>query len=163
MNARNPWRNIEVGGPAFASDLDNGRRAGTHAELCMVIKLVQMFDILTSLSIGRQASRHLDHGRAGYIYGDKIVQAELPGAERARDGIELARIVHGNINTNSPRQLDGSMAQGLIELARANQPVVVTPFTLCGARVQQNAEALPSSRSSIPVRLASRASPAMST
>ena len=91
------------------------------------------------------------------------MQAELPGAERARDGIELARIVHGNINTNSPRQLDGSMAQGLIELARANQPVVVTPFTLCGARVQQNAEALPSSRSSIPVRLASRASPAMST
>ena len=182
VHARNPESNIEiggnavnfapVGGPAFVSDLDSGRRAGTCAELCEYVKLEQMFDVPGVMGIDAfasldlpAASRHLDHGRTGYIYGDKIVQADLLGAERARDGIEFAKVgrgldedgirakpcVYGNINTNSPRQLDGSMAQGLIELARANQPVVVTPFTLCGAMapatvagalVQQNAEAL---------------------
>jgi trimethylamine--corrinoid protein Co-methyltransferase len=60
-------------------------------------------------------------------------------------------MIFGNINTNSPRQLDTSMADGLMTLAHYGQPVVVTPFTLCGAMapvtvagalVQQNAEAL---------------------
>jgi len=60
-------------------------------------------------------------------------------------------VISGNINTNSPRLLDGPMAGGLIELARAGQPVIVTPFTLAGAMApvtvigaitQQNAEAL---------------------
>jgi len=60
-------------------------------------------------------------------------------------------VISGNINTNSPPLLDGPMAGGLIELARAGQPVIVTPFTLAGAMApvtvigaitQQNAEAL---------------------
>ena len=60
-------------------------------------------------------------------------------------------VIGGGINTNSPRLLDGPMAGGLIELARAGQPVIVTPFTLAGAMApvtvigaitQQNAEAL---------------------
>ncbi len=182
LHARNPERNIEVGGntinftpvggPAFVSDLDRGRRAGAYAELCDFVKLEQMLDIIHLLGVGAFASldlpadsRHLDHGLAGYLYGDKAMPISLLGRERERDGMELAKIalgldeeniktkpcVIGNINTNSPRQLDSSMAQGLIELARANQPVVVTPFTLCGAMapatvagalVQQNAEAL---------------------
>ncbi|MCY4609564.1 MAG: trimethylamine methyltransferase family protein [bacterium] len=182
LHARNPARNIEVGGnainftpvggPAFTSDLDKGRRAGTYAEFCDFVKLEQMFDVIHMMGVGAFASldlpaetRHLDHGLAGFLYGDKAVPVNLLGGERASDGIELAKIalglderdlettpcVLGNINTNSPRQLDGSMAQGLITLARANQPVVVTPFTLCGAMapatvagalVQQNAEAL---------------------
>ncbi len=182
VHARNPERNIEVGGnainftpvggPAFVSDLDRGRRAGTCAEPCAFVKFEQMFDIIHLLGAGAFASldlpadsRHLDHGLAGYLYGDKAMPVSLLGRDRARDGMELAKIalgldeedlktkpcIVGNINTNSPRQLDGSMAQGLIELARANQPVVVTPFTLCGAMapatvagalVQQNAEAL---------------------
>lgn len=37
------------------------------------------------------------------------------------------------INTNSPRQLDISMAQGLIDSARGGQVSIVTPFTLKGA------------------------------
>ena len=182
IHARNPARNIEVGGnainfmpvggPAFVSDLDRGRRAGTYADLCDYVKLEQMFDILHVMGVGAFASldlpaesRHLDHVLAGYLYGDKAVPVSLLGGDRARDGMELAKIalgldeeglksrpcVFGVINTNSPRQLDGSMAQGLMELARAGQPVVVTPFTLCGAMApatvagalaQQNAEAL---------------------
>jgi trimethylamine--corrinoid protein Co-methyltransferase len=55
------------------------------------------------------------------------------------------------INTNSPLKLDIPMAQGVIEFAQHNQPVVITPFTLAGAMApitlagalaQQNAEAL---------------------
>jgi trimethylamine---corrinoid protein Co-methyltransferase len=55
------------------------------------------------------------------------------------------------VNTNSPLRLDVPMAQGMIEFALNNQPVVVTPFTLAGAMApitlagalaQQNAEAL---------------------
>ena len=55
------------------------------------------------------------------------------------------------VNTNSPRRVDGPMLQGLMEMARHGQPVVVTPFTLAGAMSPvslagalslQNAEAL---------------------
>jgi trimethylamine--corrinoid protein Co-methyltransferase len=89
----------------------------------------------------------------------------LNSAERARDCIEMAKIalqtddaglrekpgIIGGINTNSPLLLDDSQAEGLIEFARAGQPIHVTPFTLAGAMspvtiggslVQQNAEAL---------------------
>ena len=37
------------------------------------------------------------------------------------------------VNTNSPRQIDVPMAQGLIDFARYGQPIIVTPFTLMGA------------------------------
>ena len=50
LTARNPERNLQlggrnsifssVGGPAFCSDLDRGRRSGTYAEMCDYIKLV---------------------------------------------------------------------------------------------------------------------------
>ena len=37
------------------------------------------------------------------------------------------------INTNSPRQIDIPMAQGLIDFARHGQVSIITPFTLMGA------------------------------
>lgn len=37
------------------------------------------------------------------------------------------------INTNSPRQLDIPMAQGIIDFARAGQVSIITPFCLAGA------------------------------
>src|SRR5262249_58099642 len=55
------------------------------------------------------------------------------------------------VNSSSPLRLDGPMLQGLMEMARHGQPVVLTPFTLSGAMspatiagalAQQNAEAL---------------------
>src|SRR5829696_5420071 len=55
------------------------------------------------------------------------------------------------VNVNSPRRVNREMAAGLMELARWGQPAIVTPFTLqgamspvtlAGALVQQNAEAL---------------------
>jgi trimethylamine--corrinoid protein Co-methyltransferase len=182
FHARNPAKSLEiggnvinfgpVGGPAFTSDLDKGRRAGTYAELCDYVRLLQMCDIVQIGGAGAfapldlpAASRHLDQGLAAYLLSDKVTGSNLLGGERARDGLELTKIAHGitdadleqrvytsgGINTNSPRQLDANMAQGLLTLTRANQPVVVTPFTLCGAMApatvagalaQQNAEAL---------------------
>ncbi|MGH8910883.1 MAG: trimethylamine methyltransferase family protein, partial [Acidimicrobiia bacterium] len=37
------------------------------------------------------------------------------------------------INTNSPRQLDLPMCEGIIDFARTGQVLVITPFTLAGA------------------------------
>ncbi len=180
-NARNPNKSVTlggnhitfsgVGGPAFVSDLDRGRRPGTYAELCNYKKLFQSFDIIHYGSGGFEPldlpenSRHLDIMLAQILYTDKCMSTSLLGSNRARDGLNMACIVHGityedlpghvvisgGINTNSPRLLDGPMAGGLIELARAGQPVIVTPFTLAGAMApvtvigaitQQNAEAL---------------------
>jgi len=180
-NARNPNKSVTlggnhitfsgVGGPAFVSDLDRGRRPGTYAELCDYKKLFQTYDIIHYAGGGFEPldlpenSRHLDVLLAEILYTDKCMSTSLLGSNRARDGLNMACIVHGityedlpghvviggGINTNSPRLIDGPMAGGLIELARAGQPVIVTPFTLAGAMApvtvigaitQQNAEAL---------------------
>ena len=96
---------------------------------------------------------------------DKGLHCYSLGRQRNLDCIEMVRIARGVdmatidrepsvmtvVNTNSPLRLDIPMAQGMIEFARHNQPVVVTPFTLAGAMApitlggalaQQNAEAL---------------------
>ena len=180
-NARNPNKSVTIGGnhitfsgvagPAFVSDLDRGRRPGTYAELCDYKKLFQTYDIIHYAGGGFEPldlpenSRHLDVLLAEILYTDKCMSTSLLGSNRARDGLNMACIlfgieyddlpqnvvIGGGINTNSPRLLDGPMAGGLIELARAGQPVIVTPFTLAGAMApvtvigaitQQNAEAL---------------------
>jgi trimethylamine---corrinoid protein Co-methyltransferase len=161
-----------VGGPSFVTDLDRGRRAGTFEEMCDFLRVLQSLDIIHFGGIGSfepldlpAETRHLDRNYAAATLHDKIWSANLLGGYRARDALEMQCIVHGidyedlpnhlvtmgNINTNSPRQLDGNMSAGLTELALAGQPVVVTPFTLLGAMApttiagaltQQNAEAL---------------------
>jgi trimethylamine--corrinoid protein Co-methyltransferase len=161
-----------VGGPSFVSDLDRGRRPGTFAELCDFQRIGQMLDIIHTTNCSPfepldlpPETRHLDRYYAAATLCDKVWSASLLGGFRARDALAMVAIAHGidedalpqqplifgNINTNSPRQLDVAMAQGLMALARAGQPVVVTPFTLSGAMApatlagaltQQNAEAL---------------------
>ena len=163
---------VPVGGPSFVSDLDRGRRAGTMAELTDFTKLIQAFDVIHAAGVSSfepldlpAESRHLDSYYAAIRYTDKVWSSWLLGAGRAEDALQMCAIIHGidredlpkqplvygNINTNSPRLLDGPMAQGLLTFARARQPVVVTPFTLSGAMapatvagalVEQNAEAL---------------------
>ncbi len=55
------------------------------------------------------------------------------------------------INTNSPRQLDNPVAQGIIDFVRAGQASIITPFclagamapvTVAGALILQHAEAM---------------------
>ena len=87
------------------------------------------------------------------------------GRVRVADAVEMYRIARGLtedeaiaepglvtvVNTNSPLRVDGPMLDGLAEMARWGQAVIVTPFTLSGAMspatlagalAQQNAEAL---------------------
>jgi trimethylamine--corrinoid protein Co-methyltransferase len=96
---------------------------------------------------------------------DKVPRVFCHTLQRTRDALEIIRIASGRspeqmleeqiawavINTNSPLQLDGPMAHGVIEMAKFNQPLCITPFTLLGAMApvtlagaitQQNAEAL---------------------
>ncbi|HEY5657840.1 MAG TPA: trimethylamine methyltransferase family protein [Myxococcota bacterium] len=182
LAARNPERSLEVGGrsvifasvggPAFVHDLDRGRRAGTHAELCDYLKLVQCLNAIhqegggpfEALDLPEQ-TRHLDLYYASITLLDKNWQGSTLGRERAIDALEMMAITLGTtrealvdrpvlasiVNTNSPLLLDGPMAEGLMTMAEHGQAVVVTPFTLAGAMspitlagalAQQHAEAL---------------------
>ena len=182
VSARNSERSVEfggpninfatVGGPSFVSDLDRGRRAGTLTDLKDFFKLVHQLEIFHSggaspfepLELPAE-SRHLDKYLAAITHHDRLWMANMIGAYRARDALEMLTIVHGmtreqltekpvttgNININSPRQVDEAMSDAMIEFAYWGQPVLVTPFTLLGAMapttmagalVQQNAEAL---------------------
>jgi trimethylamine--corrinoid protein Co-methyltransferase len=161
-----------TGGPAFVSDLDRGRRAGNYADMCDYIKVVQRLNIIhqeggcpcepTDLD---PDSRHLDFYQAAIRYTDKNWQCWALGGYRVEDAIEMLSIALGQdrerlrqnpatltvVNSNSPLRLDIPMGEGLCAMARAGQPVAMTPFTLSGAMspvtiagalTQQNAEAL---------------------
>ena len=110
-------------------------------------------------------SRHLDTTFVNLTLSDKAFFSTGIGAGRSRDAIEMSAIARGlgmeemknnpsvmtNININSPRKVDDTMAYGGMQMALFGQPVAVTPFTLMGAMTpvtmagalaQQNAEAL---------------------
>ena len=182
LRARNPDRHLKigtghhifasVGGPAFVSDLDKGRRPGTYAEMCDYLRLVQSLNIIHQEGGGPfepmdlpAETRHLDLYLAQYRLTDKNCQSYALGGVRARDSVEMACIALGVdrdallekaallaiINTNSPMQLDIPMTEAVNELAAAGQVCCITPFTLAGSMspatlagtlVQQTAEVL---------------------
>ncbi len=161
-----------VGGPPNCSDLDRGRRPGTLEDAGNFVKLSQFFNAIHTAggasvdALDVHASiRHLHITRNKIVYSDKVPFIYATGRARLFDGLEIVRMARGIsheqllkepsaytvINTNSPLKLDAPMAMGIIEMARLNQIVVVTPFTLLGAMapvtiagaiVEQNAEAL---------------------
>ena len=161
-----------VAGPPNCSDLDRGRRPGTLADLQDLLKLAQSLNAIHLLAGAPvaaidqpAATRHLDIYRSYALLTDRVWQASALGRDRIADGIAINAISRGLtleqmpdhpglltiVNTNSPRRVDGPMLQGLMEMARHGQPVVVTPFTLAGAMSPvslagalslQNAEAL---------------------
>jgi trimethylamine--corrinoid protein Co-methyltransferase len=161
-----------VGGPPNCSDLDRGRRPGTLEDAGNFVKLSQFFNTVHTAggasvdALDVHASvRHLHITRNKMVYSDKVPFVYATGRARLFDGVEIVRLARGIsheqllaepsvytvINTNSPLKLDMPMAMGIIEMARLNQIVVVTPFTLLGAMapvsiaggmVEQNAEAL---------------------
>lgn len=154
------------------SDLDHGRRSGNFADFCKFLKLGQSFNVIGSHS-GYPVepidlpvhTRHLDAYHAFITLTEKPWQAYSLGAGRIEDAIAMvcmARAIDVEqlrrepsimtvVNTNSPLKVDHSMLAGLMTMAEHGQPVIVTPFTLCGAMspvtiagalAQQNAEAL---------------------
>ena len=154
------------------SDIEGGRRPGNFADYCDLLRLGQSLNII-HLYGGYPVepvdlppeTRHLDCIQAFVELGDKAFHGYSLGRTRILDAIEMTRIAHGVdletlkrqpslftiINSSSPLRLDSPMLEGIIEMARRNQVVVLTPFTLAGAMspvtlagalAQQNAEAL---------------------
>lgn len=142
-----------VGGPPNIADLDRGRRTATLEDTRNIIRLSQDFDVIHLLSPNAEAQdvplnvRHLAITEAQLTLGDKPPFIYSRGKPQVRDAIEMVRLARGLseaeleaapwcytvINTNSPRQLDVPMCQGIIDFARAGQASVITPFTLSGA------------------------------
>ena len=182
LRARNPKRDLKlggnhlifsaVGGPAYCSDLDGGRRRGSFEDLQNYMKIIQSLNIIHQeggmsfepIELPPE-TRYLDLYLAQFQLLDKNCQSYPLGKNRTRDCIDMHCIalectreelainpsVMGIINTNSPLQLDIPMSEATIELARSAQVTCITPFTLSGAMapikqagtlVQQNAEVL---------------------
>jgi trimethylamine--corrinoid protein Co-methyltransferase len=161
--ALDPERNVRMGGPHVAiapvagppnvTDLERGRRPGSMAELRDFLKLSQSFDIIHLLGPCVEPQevavqdRHLEVTLAQLTLANKVPWVFCRGQQQIGDCFEMIRIAHGLsesafrngiyaytvVNTNSPRQLDVPMADGIIDFASAGQLVVVTPFTLAGA------------------------------
>ena len=158
--------------PPFANDLDRGRRSGTFDEMCEYVKLVHSINAVHQAGGGGfepldlpAETRHLDVAYAHATLTDKTWKAWSNGQERAKDAIALAKILFSAsdddliakpvltapINTNSPLMIDTAMAEGIMEMARVGQPLIIAPFTMAGAMSPateagalsvQNAEAL---------------------
>src|SRR5260221_7877186 len=155
-----------------SADRDGGRRNGNHADYQNFIRLGQMLDAVHVWGgypvepIDIHASvRHLDAIYDLLTFSDKPIHCYSLGRLRNLDAIEMTRIARGIddatldrepsvftvINSSSPLRIDTPMLEGIIQMARRNQPVVMTPFTLAGAMApvsiagavaQQKAEAL---------------------
>ena len=142
-----------VSGPPNASDLDRGRRPGSLRDFHELLMLAQTFDVIHLLGPLVEPQdvppplRHLEVTLAQLTLSDKIPFVYSRGRAQVEDCFALIRLAHGvseeefrrrpytytNINTNSPRQLDIPMAQGILDFAAAGQLLIVTPFTLAGA------------------------------
>ena len=161
-----------VSGPPNVHDTISGRRAGNFADYQNFMKLGQSFNCLhffgnqtLSPSDLPVNTRHLDTNLANFKLTDKPFLSMSIGAVRVLDTAKMIAIARGcevsdladepavmtNISINSPRKFDSEMSSALMALAELGQPIVVTPFTLMGAMtpaslagalVQQNAEAL---------------------
>jgi trimethylamine--corrinoid protein Co-methyltransferase len=161
-----------VGSPPNCSDFDRGRRPGDRESYRDLNKLAQYFNCI-HMTTGypvepmdiHPSTRHLDCLFDTLTLTDKVVHAYSLGKERVKDVMEMVRIAGGltheefdasprmftNINPSSPLKHDFNMLDGAMRMARRNQAVIVTPFTLAGAMapvtiagavMQQTAEAL---------------------
>ena len=161
-----------VGSAPNSADREHGRRPGNFIDFSNFLKLAQSLNAVHTLGgypVEPQdlhaSVRHLDALAATVSLTDKTFHIYSLGRERMLDGFEIVRIARGLahedlldqpsaftvVNANSPLRYDANMAQGIMEMARHGQCVIVTPFTLAGAMApvtiagacaQQNAEAL---------------------
>lgn len=160
--ARNPARNVEIGGnnlifapvygPPFVTDLDKGRRYGTIEDFRNFVKLSYASPWLhhsggtvcepVDLPVNK---RHFDMVYSHIKYSDKPFMGSVTASERAQDSVEMAKLVFGAdfvdancvmiqlINANSPLVYDSTMLGALKVYAAANQACIVSPFILAGA------------------------------
>ncbi len=168
--ARNPARNVQIGGDAtvfapaygspFVRDLDGGRRYGTIEDFRNFVKLAYSSPHMhhsggtvcepTDLPVNK---RHFDMVEAHLRYSDKPFMGSVTHPDRAQDTVEMARIVFGAdyledhpvtlslCNANSPMVWDSIMLGAARTYAKANQAVLITPFILAGAMAPVTAAA----------------------
>lgn len=161
-SAKSPERDVVLGGnhacfapvagPPYVVDRDRGRRQSTHSDFLNFLKLTHMSPYLHTSGTETVVSsdipieyRHLEAMYSHLIYTDKPVMGIYHTGVTGQDSVELARIAFGEaemaakhflhcvVNVSSPRRLDDRMLSVLINYARANQIVDVTPFILSGA------------------------------
>ena len=139
-------------GSPFVMDLDQGRRYGTIEDFRNFVKLAYRSPFLhhsggtvcepVDLPVNK---RHYDMVYAHMRYSDKPFMGSVTHPQRARDTVEMARILFGAeeleskcvilslVNANSPLVWDSSMLGAARAYAEANQAVIMTPFILAGA------------------------------
>lgn len=140
-------------GAPHASDRLRGRRPANLRDYHELTRLTQAFDVLHMLNPLVEPQdvpvpiRHYAVTRAQMTLSDKVPFIFARGAAQVQDAFAMIRDFRGLeaddfsaaphcytiINTNSPRQIDVPMAQGLIDFAAAGQVSIVTPFCLMGA------------------------------
>ena len=161
QHARNPERNVQIGGnntvfapnygSPFVTDLDKGRRYATIEDFQNIVKLAYMLPHLhhsggtvcepVDVPVNK---RHLDMVYSHLKYSDKPLMGSVTAPERAADSVELCRMAWGGdlenktvltslINANSPLAWDATMLGAAEVYARANQASIVSPFILMGA------------------------------
>jgi len=158
--ARNPDRNVEIGGrnlvlapvygPPFVRDADGGRRYGTLEDFKKFVKLGYMSKWLhhsggtlcepTDIPVNK---RHLDMLLAHMTLSDKPFMGSVTDPARAADSVEMCEILFGGlngraamtslININSPLTFDATMMGALEVYAAAGQACIVSPFIVGGA------------------------------
>ncbi|MGB3313129.1 MAG: trimethylamine methyltransferase family protein [Albidovulum sp.] len=142
-----------AGGCPNATDRIRGRRPGNLATFDETLKLHQSFDVIHKLGPSAEPQdvpahlRHYAMMRGQLTLADKPLFVYARGRGQIEDSFAMIRLAMGLsdqdftdstwattvINTNSPRQLDKPMAEGIIDFARAGQLSVITPFCLAGA------------------------------
>ncbi len=161
-HARNPERRVRVGdghavvspsyGAPFVRDMDGKRRYATLEDLNNLQKLNHMASTI-HIAGGTIVEpvdvpvphRHLHMAYSALKYSDKPIIGNVTARERARDTIEMTRIVFGDefaannacttslINANSPLIWDQTMLDALKEYAINNHAVMCSPFSMTAA------------------------------
>jgi trimethylamine--corrinoid protein Co-methyltransferase len=153
------------------TDRLRGRRPGSLRDYEETLRLQQAFDVIHMLGPSAEPQdvpaplRHYALMRAQLRDCDKPMFVYARGRAQVEESFAMIRLAldlsqedwasgvwaSTVINTNSPRQIDMPMSQGIIDFARAGQMSIITPFclagamapvTVAGALVLQHAEAL---------------------
>ncbi len=162
QHARNPERNVEIGGnslvlapvygPPFVRDLEGGRRYATIEDFRTFVKLGYMSKWLhhsggtvcepTDVAVNK---RHLDMLHAHMTLSDKPFMGSVTEPSRAQDSVDMCKVLFGDtfvadntvmtslININSPLTFDATMMGALEVYAKNNQACIVSPFIVGGA------------------------------
>jgi trimethylamine--corrinoid protein Co-methyltransferase len=162
QHARNPERSVEIGdphmvmvpayGPPFVRNLEDGRRYATIEDFRNLVKLAYMSSSIhhsggtvcepVDLPVNK---RHFDMVYSHIKYSDKPFMGSVTHPDRARDTVEMAKILFGEdfiqehtvitslANANSPLSWDQAMLGSAKVYAENNQAVLIAPFILAGA------------------------------